>query len=339
MKELRVSEKCNGCGICILNCNYLTENDDGNAVAIEGKAIAPSDLQTVEQVVNECPEGALSIVDISNTNKTGKAGLKDLLNKLKAEKNSFDVETVRSRDLKFEPEKCYIPVPHSRLERWTKYSSESKARAAAKSEFYNLCYSPSAYRPMLKKMFSEYKVNVLRPYYTCENSDNSIFYKYNKQLETILKRVYAEACSINGGSINLPSDWCDFSVFPKKSGLYLKQLLDFEERSECSGIMKEFETSGEKIDWYLDCIYVDSDSTYEGESWLGFSKYSYEYYFTDFDDAASYFIDHLKTSADYAADNIEEGAADTVNGILQEYKMLAMNEFERKIKDFERAIG
>ena len=59
MKQISVSEKCSGCGLCVMNCSYLRENVDGNAEAVPGMAIKDSDMENVRRVVAECPEGAL----------------------------------------------------------------------------------------------------------------------------------------------------------------------------------------------------------------------------------------------------------------------------------------
>lgn len=36
MKMLEVSNKCDGCGLCTVSNQYLMENEDGNAIPVEG---------------------------------------------------------------------------------------------------------------------------------------------------------------------------------------------------------------------------------------------------------------------------------------------------------------
>ena len=37
MKYIEVNKKlCEGCGLCIINCSYLQEDDDGDAEAVKG---------------------------------------------------------------------------------------------------------------------------------------------------------------------------------------------------------------------------------------------------------------------------------------------------------------
>lgn len=52
MKKLQVTDQCNGCGVCIVNCSYLQENDEGNAVAVPGKYINEQDLPIVQKIIN-----------------------------------------------------------------------------------------------------------------------------------------------------------------------------------------------------------------------------------------------------------------------------------------------
>lgn len=44
MKQIQVSSKCSGCGLCIVNSPYLRENDEGYAQPVPGKAINESDI-------------------------------------------------------------------------------------------------------------------------------------------------------------------------------------------------------------------------------------------------------------------------------------------------------
>ena len=39
MKKIEVNNKCNGCGLCIMNCTYLEEDDEGNACPVLGMIV------------------------------------------------------------------------------------------------------------------------------------------------------------------------------------------------------------------------------------------------------------------------------------------------------------
>ena len=66
MKELNVNEKCNGCGFCIASApKYFKELSDGNAKVIKN-FVDVIDSDQIENIIQNCPEGAISIINRHN---------------------------------------------------------------------------------------------------------------------------------------------------------------------------------------------------------------------------------------------------------------------------------
>lgn len=263
MKQISVNGNCSGCGLCIVNCHYLQENSEGNAEPVAGKAIQDKDLESVKKVINECPEHALQIVERGSTNKKGAAGVADIIAALKNQCNSFTVKKVNNSDVKLNSKDYYIPIPSSSKEYSRDYTSERSAKSAARDEFNRLCYSETAYRPMVKKVFVEYKVNVLKPYYTCTDTENSIYYAYNQQIRKLLSDVYAEIGEVLSGNNKVPESWKEFSVYLSERDWAIEPLKDFDERSTSSGIISDLKDRGEytSLGWYVDRFDFDYDET------------------------------------------------------------------------------
>lgn len=341
MKQIKVSEKCSGCGLCTVNCSYLQENTDGNAVPFEGKAIKKEDLERVKLIINDCPEKALSIVETSNTNKSGKEGLKDLIEILKKKVNDFKVKKVSIDDVRLNCNDYNIHVPCSTKQYDRDYSSESQAKSAARDEFRRLCYSESAYRPIIKKMFVEYKINVLKPYYTCEDVEGSVYFSYNKGIRKLLADIYAEVQEVCGGKILLPESWKNFEVYFNEEDISIYALKKFDERSTSSGIISDLRDSGKytSLDWYIDKMDFDYDEEYEGEGLFGRSKYKKKWYFSGFDTEAKEYIDDLKSSIDSMASDISEGAANSVNYALEEFEEKTKEKLNEKIAELEQVTN
>lgn len=337
MRQIKVSEKCNGCGLCIVNCGYLKENTEGNAEPVEGKAINDNDLKMIEKIVNDCPEKALSIVNKSLTSISGKAGLKDLIEILKKTSNNFSIKKITAKDVKLSIKDYYIAVPYSSKENNRDYNSESQAKSAAKDEFNKLCYSETAYRPMIKKVFVEYKVNVLKPYYTCEDVEASVYFSYNKEIRKLLADVYAEAHEICGGSCALSESWKDFNAYLSDRDFSISFLKEFDGRSTSSGIISDLQDRGEytSLNWYVDRMDFDYDEIYEGEGLFGKSKYKKKWYFSGFYSSANEFIEDMKSSFDSMSNDISEGAADLVNSALRDFEKLLKEKLKEKISEFE----
>lgn len=341
MKQISVSEKCSGCGLCIVGCEYLQENRDGNAEPVEGKAIREEDFAAVEKVVSQCPEGALQIVETGSTKKRGTEGVKDIIEELRKKCDSFSVKKISNADVRLNSKDYNIPVPYSNKEYEKAYKSESAAKSAARDEFNRLCYSETAYRPMLKKVFVEYKVNVLKPYYTCTDTEDSIYYSYNKEIRKILSNAYAEICDIMGDDGNVPESWKEFSVYFSENDIAISPIKNFDNRSTNSGIIADLRSEGEytSINWYVDRMDFDYDEIYAGEGMFGKMKFKNMWGFSGFYSAASEFVDDLKSSINSMSGEIEDGAVDAVNSALTSFEDKVKNVFSGKISELEKYIG
>nr|MBP3598323.1 hypothetical protein [Eubacterium sp.] len=338
MKQIKVNDKCTGCGLCTVESTYLKENAEGDAEAIPGVSIKESDMKMVQKIVAGCPENALEIVETGNAVSKGKAGVREIIEALKQQCDSFRVTKVCNSDIKLKAEDYYISTPYSVKDYVQKYSSENAAKSAAREEFNRLCYSESAYRPILKKIFVEYKLNILKPYYTSTNEENSFFYPYNQKMKEVLANTYAELLDVLGEECKLPQSWKDFSISVQESEvaeLTVSVLKNFEERSTNSGIIHELKNiSG--INDYLSDIDVDYDEEYIGEGRFGKSKYKKVWYFTGFNTAAKSYIDDLKWAINYMSSDIEEGAVKLVNCIIEQYESEVKAKLNQKIAELEQ---
>ena len=67
---------------------------------------------------------------------------------------------------------------------------------------------------MIKKVFVEYKVKKLRPYYTYEEAEGNFYYQFNQSTERFLREIYGQAREAGGAAFKLPESWCRFDVRP-----------------------------------------------------------------------------------------------------------------------------
>ena len=338
MKQIKVNEKCSGCGMCVMNSAYLQENDEGNAQPVMGMAIKDEDMEQIQQVINECPEGALEIIETRSTTKTGKAGINDIIADLRKKCESLSVQRIKHTDVKLDSQRGSMELPTSCNNEFEYiYSSESAARSAARDEFRRLCYSESVYQPILKKVFVDYKVNVLKPYYNCNDEADSAYYPYNEMVRKYLADAYAEICELVGNSM-VPENWKNFSVYLEE--IWVDALIYFDIRSTSSGIMEEFkDIPGANIDDYVN-HYIDYDSfdDYVGESLFGKPKYKEVWRFSGFFEAVKEFEKDLRSAIKYASSNIEENAANCVNQSLEKFETELKEAFNAKIEELERYV-
>ena len=338
MKQIRVNNKCSGCGLCVMNCTYLRENEDGNAEVIPGKAIAEQDIKTIQKIVQDCPEGALEIISTGSTAGTGIAGAQAVVHKLDRELKAIEVSEVESSKLDFNVDDFDIPIPRGSIE-YRRYSSKSAAKSAARDEFRRLCYSETAYRPVLKKIFVEYKVKRLRPYYTCTDTADSIYYGYNQQVRKLLADARAEINMLLGREA-VPQAWQEFSVYPSTKDWAIECLLKFDERSTHSGIIGDLREMGQytSLSWYIDRMDYDDYEEYDGEGLFGRTKYKKVWEISGFNDAVEEYMDDLKGSISSKFIDVQEDVEREVNGALEDFGKQLKKAIDEKLTQLKQYV-
>lgn len=336
MKQIIVNEKCSGCGLCIVNCKYLQESSDGNAEPVIGKAIQDQDMENVKKVVERCPEKALSIIE-SGTSRKGIAGISEIIAVLKEKTENFKVQRVGRNDVKMNVKEYNIPIPVGSSKEYKRdYTSESSARSAARDEFDRLCYSESAYRPIIKKVFVEYKVNVLRPYYTCTDTEESVYYSYNQKIRKILADAYTEINYILGNN-KIPKTWKEFPSCLNENDICIEQIKMFDEKSTNSGIIAALkDLPYTSLNDYVSEMDFDYDEIYVGEGMFGKPKYKNMWYFSRFNKAAEIFIKDLTNAIKYQSGEIEEYAVDIINCALEIFEKKVKEKLKNKISELEK---
>ena len=261
--------------------------------------------------------GALNVTDSDTVGKAGKSDLKDLVSRLKSKSQESAVKKVTSSDIPFNTKEFPLPTPHSSKDRYPTYNSESQAKSAARDEFRRLCSSESAYRPMLKKVFVEYKVKYLKPFYTFDGSKDSAYYPYVKDMTDFLAAIYTEAKILYGDRFSLPEKWKEFDVSLSSNENYaVESLPRFDELSTSSEIIAALKNIVSNLDAYVDYLDFDYDEEYDGEGMFGKSKYKKKYYFTGINSAIKDFIKDLAWAVDLQSSDICEDAVNDVNYII-----------------------
>lgn len=337
MKQINVNNNCSGCGLCTINSIYLKENDEGYAQPIPGKAIKDSDINELKEIIEKCPEKALSIIETGKATVSGKAGVKQIIEILKKQCQSIKVKEITNLDVKFNIKQYRIFVPYTRKDIQT-YSSESAAKSVAKDEFNRLCYSEYACKPLIKKVFVEYKVNILKPYYICEDIPESAYYKYNEIIRKQLADAYAEICDLLGEE-KLSKSWKDFSFYLKAKEFSIEYLKNFDINTSEVEIINELKSlSKTTLNDYILEMDFDYYEDYIGTGLFGSPKYKKVWKFSGFDGAVRSFINDLTWAIDYKADDIEQNAVCWINEALQTFEKEVKKVYMNKIEELEKII-
>ena len=324
MREIIVSDKCIGCGQCVMESKYLEETPDGNAKFISGGDVIDGDVDAVNKVIQSCPAQALSMKETSATNERGTAAIKEIIDKINEDIKNVKIPRITESDIPFKEDEYYLSPPFSSKEYDARYKSESQARSAARDEFERLMYRESAFRPMIKKIFIEYKTKVLKPYYTYENTEKSYYYKFNMQYARKLGVYYSDIIKAVGNSNALPESWKEFAIFPATGKGSEADEYDpvrfFDLRSTSSGIMTEMRSDQyTSLSYYVDQMDYDYNEEYLGEGLFG-SKTKEKWYFSGFSTEAEEFVKDLKSAMKLADPGIEGSGVSVVNAAIDMYE-------------------
>lgn len=342
MREIIVSEKCMGCGQCIMGTDYLQETADGTAEFVKGKDIPDDAVAQIQKIIEECPVNALSFKESSATSQKGVTAIKEIITKLEKDLEQVNIPRITESNIPFNPKDYYIPTPFSRHENDARYKSESQARSEARSEFEKLLYSESAFRPMIKKVFVEYKVNVLKPYYTYENSPKSYYYKFNEQYAQKLRVYYSDIMRATDHKAALSEEWKEFEIYPAKGTGRIEDEVDpvrfFDNRSTSSGIMTQMRSDQyTSLNYYVDSMDYDYIEEYAGEGLFG-SKTKEKWYYSGFSSAASEFIKDLMDAMRYADPGIEGSGERVVNDTIGIYEYKVKDALRKRISDLKKLL-
>lgn len=340
MKKINVSEKCNACGTCTAITNLLVSDEKGFARPAGSGIVGENDMAAVQEAIDICPVGALSLKDSGNTTKQGKEGLIELQSVLKNRLQSIPKKKPGKEEYKFDAHNYSMSFGNYRMQSDWEYSSDSAALKAGLQEFNKGAYS------QLKKIIIgfavQYKNDKLKPYYTLD--ENGYYWKNNQQYRNVLDEIAAEAMALSNGKLNLSKDFTSFNVVTGdgKFGTGMKDatiygLKHFEETNIVSQMEREF-TSGSYHSLNDYAMYIDTDSmeVYVGTSRFGKVKTKEKYYFRNVFEAVKEFAKDVRDYVNYA--DVTEEAEALIDIALDDYFQAVDNEIDKKIAEFKKAI-
>lgn len=277
MYKLKVqSNKCNACGMCVLECSVLQEDSSGKVEVIGEGIIADSEVGKVRNIVELCPVKALTLtedfVDVS-------AKLAELKSKMK-QPLKFTPPSVKEYEFSMEDRDQYAEALYQSSslsvsdEYEFDYKSSSSAKSAGERAFRDEIYSQAeALAQQVIVMYEQRKMNRVARY--AETSGN---YKYgvHQRLIKDLRSFVNELENYTGRKLSLPSD---FFIFRTRDTDLINGLQDHSNDWLAGRIKEHLESASE----FYSCVKTDKTSEYVTDSgWFGSDKeklvYKYAYY-------------------------------------------------------------
>lgn len=347
MKVFKVSNACNACGECLLATNLLTETPEGFATPAPGRYIEANELAQAENLVRQCPVGALSIVDHSSTSAKGREGLKQLATILENRMKAVQIPNVSYKEVEFKESDYH--VEHQWVDEYKKrYPSYDKACNAGKEQFRIVYWNHM--KDFVANILVQYKSKVLRKYYDLSDPQYTYYGQIGSQMTAILEEIKAEAHSLSGSVLSFPQDFSQFR--PEEDSNFKKELKDEYEKyigsvdyvkAICDGFERYNSTLS--VDFRYDKgFYAEECGEMEVKS-LFRTSWRTAYRMDGVNEAGKRLIDALLAALSYpqgyhivyrAIDDLSEENLNQM--ILKKYRELVDKEIAKKIETFKKVI-
>ncbi|MCI5711758.1 MAG: hypothetical protein MR324_01265 [Lachnospiraceae bacterium] len=322
--NLKINEKCNQCGGC-LGCgfDFLNSDEKGNIVVKSGTIIREdsNEFKTLQEI---CPVGAFQI-----ENNVDKESLyKSLLCQLK---NFKGLKIPTEQDLNFNKDEYKISIPLASGEVKYEYSSDSAAERAALREFERIMYSQID--NIILKIITEYRIKYVKPYYTKDINEGSVYAKHNQKLIKILEGIKQIAGD------QLPNDFLAVDIYPDKNSTIdtiWKMLNKGEMISQelVSTVKDEFDYPSSQYD----CYWTTRDMEVTvGTDWRGNLKTKDRYCYMNIYEACVELGKDILNACEWAKDDIEERAVGIVEALVEEYNKELKQSIQSKLEQINSA--
>ena len=316
--NLKINGNCIQCGSC-LGCGYsfLQSADDGTIVVLAGTVLKENgkEFTALKEI---CPVDAFEISSSESKDKV----LNNLIEELKKYNG---IKKPTESDLKFDKDSYSISIPSASGEHRYDYSSSNAAERAALKEFERVMYS--RIDTIILKVISEYRVKMVKPYYSSEEIDGSVYAINNKKVSEILSGIK----NILGDK--LPDDFATIDVMPNRDDVW-KMLNKGQLVSDelISDVRREFDYPSSQYDCYWD---VDDMEVYEGSDWRGRDKYKDKYCYRNVYKACMELAKDLLNACGWAHDDLERSATQNAGWLVEVYNKELNKVITEKIKQID----
>ncbi len=322
-RKLKMKEGCIGCGGCMtLNCHFLTACADGTVTVKEGTYLREND-DMLSKLLQACP------MELFELDEGAAVSDQDLIRqKLEILKQDASLKKPGAKDFAVNADEFFIPWPSAGGERRYNYTSDSAAEAAAMREFESKMYSQV--NNYILQLITEYRIRYVKPYYTDDFSEGSVYAQNNRKVSDVLKEI-----NVLFGN-KFPDDFCEISVMPSND-LTWKMLRKGELISNelVSTVRSEYNYRPSDYSCYWRTDYME---TIAGKNWRGDFKYKDMYCYYNLRDAFRECTADLTRAFGYAGSDIQRAALGHAEWLVEQYNKMLKDTLSKKIKQIENAI-
>lgn len=253
--NLVINQNCMQCGSCLgYGYSFLSSDSDGSPIVKAGTVLKEDSVE-YQNLKEICPVEAFELIKEIDNN--------EVINSLvQALRNFQGVKIPANDDVKFISEEYNIPIPVASGEYKYEYKSTEAAERAGYREFDRIMYSQLD--NLILKVITEYRIRKVKPYYTDQIEEGSVYAESNQKLSKILEGIK----DILGDKI--PEDYAEVGIFPSDETIW-KMLNKGELVSNelVSDVRSEFDSMNYTYDYLIES---DEMERCVGTDWRGNNK-------------------------------------------------------------------
>ena len=303
MKKISITKNCNQCGICTVKCPEVFSEDIQGNIELVSENVDES--VRLLAAVNSCPTKAIQILEGENS----KSVINQYFNELEKLKKGI---TVTEKDIDFRERPIYLPYVGGSF---YNYKSNRAATRAGLDVFESKWYSPM--NQFILERITEYRVNVLKPYYSKGN--NSVYTEHNRKIEKKIQLILNVI-----GKNRLSPDFDKINIYPDEDvywemlnkGTIVSDELISDVKNELDYKVSDYE------------VYINTDDI---EDYRGKSMWRY-----DVDEAGNELAKDLGNAFHYAKNDIVGRAMEIVKWLVVDYNKKLAVCIDDKIKKLKQ---
>lgn len=313
--NLVINQNCMQCGSCLgYGYSFLSSDSDGSPIVKAGTVLKEDSVE-YQNLKEICPVEAFELIKEIDNN--------EVINSLvQALRNFQGVKIPANDDVKFISEEYNIPIPVASGEYKYEYKSTEAAERAGYREFDRIMYSQLD--NLILKVITEYRIRKVKPYYTDQIEEGSVYAESNQKLSKILEGIK----DILGDKI--PEDYAEVGIFPSDETIW-KMLNKGELVSNelVSDVRSEFDSMNYTYDYLIES---DEMERCVGTDWRGNNKWDDRACYKNVRNVCQELAKDILSSCGYAADKMEECAVGHIKWLVEKYNLKIREIINEKYK-------
>ncbi|MGF6991573.1 ferredoxin [Lachnospiraceae bacterium PM6-15] len=213
--ELGVEKRCEACGLCVATSSLFEEDAFGYAKPT-GLGILEDDDSRVDEIIAQCPVGAIQVKKIETTyNRDKKEAILKLKEWIKKNIQEFEPAPIKNKDVFFNYDLYKLPELLKHSKSYPEYRGYDEAKIAGLEMFTKKIYNQT--ETLSQYLRVEYKTHQLKNYINYKNEEGNYYHENNLKLSRSIEKAVLLGSAILGKGFAFPKNFFEIKIGPSVS--------------------------------------------------------------------------------------------------------------------------